>query len=408
MKILHCCLAGGYTERCAYQENMLTELHRAHGHDVLVAASTESVTGGRFVNLPAGDDVTASGIKIKRLPYADYVPGPLKNKIRVFPGFEGVIEDYRPDVIFFHSVASHELLTAARYKKNNPDTALLVDSHAALSNSARSFISKQFQHKLYYRSLYRRTHRYIDRLFYIGMEEKDYLTDVLGISERNIEFLPLGGLIFDGAFKNSVRERVRGELGLSEDDLVLCHSGKLSALKRTEVLLGAMRMINDRRVKLLIIGKAEGAIMDSINEAAAADDRIRFLGWATADRLRECLCASDIYAQPGDVSATMQNALCCGVPAVALGIETYRRQFGDDSGVIFLNDKTFSGTRKELDEQLSDEQTESDILAFVRIIGDVLSGGLPLDVLGENARSYAAQHLDYEAQARMIESMSKA
>ena len=230
---------------------------------------------------------------------------------------------------------------------------------------------------------------------------------MLGISERNIEFLPLGGLIFDDTLRQSVRERVRGELGLDEDDLVLCHSGKLSPLKRTEVLLGAMQLVRDRRVKLLIVGKAEGAIMDNINEASASDERVKYLGWASAERLREYLCASDLYAQPGDVSATMQNALCCGVPAVALGLDTYRRQFGDGSGVIFLNDKTFAGTRRELDEQLSDEQTESDIRAFAQILEAILSGALPLDELSESARSYAAEHLDYDAQARMIEGFAK-
>lgn len=49
-----------------------------------------------------------------------------------------------------------------------------------------------------------------------------------------------------------------------------------------------------------------------------------YLGWKPAEELLEYLCAGDLYCQPGSVSATLQNALCCGCPAMAYPHEEYR------------------------------------------------------------------------------------
>jgi len=42
-----------------------------------------------------------------------------------------------------------------------------------------------------------------------------------------------------------------------------------------------------------------------------------YLGWKQSSELLSYLCAADLYCQPGSVSATLQNAVCCGCAVMA-------------------------------------------------------------------------------------------
>ena len=52
-------------------------------------------------------------------------------------------------------------------------------------------------------------------------------------------------------------------------------------------------------------------VEDEMKRLISQDNRIRFVGWQSADELRRLLCAAEVYVQPGTQSATMQMALCC-------------------------------------------------------------------------------------------------
>ncbi len=381
MRIMHICLAGLYMDGYGYQENMLVEQHIKNGHEVVVAAGTKILKDGVLVDVPMGRSVTSTGVIIERIPPSRLLVGRAGNRLRVYPGLAELLERYQPELVFFHSIASYELYTAAKYKKTHPSTVLLADSHASRLNSGMSFISLLFQHKLFYRTIYRLSRKHIDRIFYIGMEEKDYLREVLRIPEGDIEFLPLGGMIVPPEERRRNREQHRRELGVAEDGILLIHSGKLLPDKRTDVLLDAMGRIKDERLRLIIIGSAEGKVLDNILRRCESDKRISFLGWKTSSQLTEYLCAADLYLQPGTVSATIQNAMCCAVPCVSHGYETYKREFGENSGVMYAD---------------TPEQ-------YAELLTKALCGDIDLKWLGSAALMFAANNLDYAEQAKRIE-----
>lgn len=360
-------------------------MHRRHGHEVLVAASDEVILNGEYTHTRPGEFVTDSGITVRRLSPAGYIPAPLRYKLRFFPGFAPLLEDYSPDVIFFHSVAAHELLIAAGYKKKHPKTALLVDSHASLGNSAGNIIAMTLQHKGYYRSIYERVRGGLDALYYIGINERDYLRDILGVKPEDMSFLPLGGMIPDGAEAAEIRQKIRNRHHIPDNSFTLCFSGKIGAAKRPETVLRAMELCPDERLRLFIVGSASGEYLDMITKAADSDSRLIYTGWQTADSLREYILASDAYVLAGSVSATLQTALCCGIPALVAEQYTYREQFGEDNGVLFF----------DTPEQLAD------------IIGDMASGTVDAKALSRQALGYSREHLDYDRQARLIESFAQ-
>jgi len=106
-------------------------------------------------------------------------------------------------------------------------------------------------------------------------------------------------------------------LALAPDELLLLHSGKLDALKRTKELLEAFAAVPELKAKLAIIGSIPEKEKETLLALMEADSRVVYLGWKQSSELLGYLCASDLYCQPGSVSATLQNAVCCGSPVMA-------------------------------------------------------------------------------------------
>src|SRR5699024_6237929 len=150
MKIIHMCLANYYTDNYGYQENMLPMQNKLDGHDVTIIASTEMYVNNKelgYVN--PGEYKNEHGIKVIRIPYRKILPHRAMRKIRTYTHVYEILKNENPDVILFHGPQSYDLLTVARYKKDNPMTKLYVDNHADRGNSARGYISKNILHKLY-------------------------------------------------------------------------------------------------------------------------------------------------------------------------------------------------------------------------------------------------------------------
>ena len=313
MRILHCCLSNFYFDGYGYQENILPTINKADGHEVKIIASTESITeNSTTAYVDAGSYETPCGIPITRIPYRNFGSRYLNNKLKFYKGLVGELEKFNPDVILYHGTGGGAIRDIIKYKKRHPHVKLYMDSHEDYHNSATNWVSKNIQHKLIHAPLTRHAYPYLEKLFYISEETKDFLIDCYKLPTDKMEFYPLGGVIIDGDERQERRTRIREELGLSEDDILLCHSGKLDKLKRTSDILKALAQVKADNLRLVIIGSTPNETKGEILSGVEADERVSYLGWKTADELLGYLCACDLYVQPGSQSATMQSALCCG------------------------------------------------------------------------------------------------
>lgn len=313
MKILHLMLSNYYINNYGYQENILPRQNAEDGHDVKIIASTETFVDNQRLGYTAPSIyINADGIEVIRLPYSSWLPHFIMKKIRSYPDVYNHLTAFKPDVILFHGSSAWELLTVARYKRRNPDIRLFTDSHADWNNSGTNFVSKWLLHRGLYRWVIQKSIPYIDRIFYISMEAKDFLVENYGVPESSMEFFPLGGILLRSEERNQKRDAKRIELGLKEDDLLFVHTGKMDALKRTEDLLMAFSRVQDSRFRLLLIGSIPDEVRERIGPLIQADKRVAFLGWKDAHELLGYLCACDMYVQPGGQSVTMQNAMCAG------------------------------------------------------------------------------------------------
>lgn len=322
MNILHVGLVGPSNEEMSYQGAILPKENKAAGHDVTVIRSCYKWSQDRVVKVPE-EDTIIDGIRYIRLSYDKIISEMVTEKIRKSKKLKSYLKEIKPDVILNHDVETFELLTVARYKKNNPNIKLYVDNHSDSNNSATNWISMNFLHKMFYGMIIRQSITYIDKILCISYEAIDFLKKVHKIQDNILEFYPLGGTIISMEEKMKYRNEKRSELSFSEKDIIFCHSGKMDYKKRTFELILNFVKVKNPNFKLIIVGvfteDVEKKVIPLIND----DDRIINLGWKNANELIEYIAASDLYVQPGSQSATMQNSLCVGTPVLFDNVKSH-------------------------------------------------------------------------------------
>ncbi len=324
MKILHVCLASVFTEGMTYQDNLLTDQNCADGHEVCIVADCSVYSKTSIVQVPVEDRVLASGSRLVRLKLVPLLPPMLTHKLRIAPGLGRIIEQFGPDVILYHGVVGVGLLTVGRYKRRHPKVKLYIDSHEDFHNSGRNLISRWVQYRLITRALLAYVRPVTEKILYISSESADFLRAMYGLRDEEMEFFPLGGHPLPPAERQVRRERARKELGLGDGDIAFVHTGKLDQLKRSNDLIRAFKRVPSAHARLLVVGSIPDDDPLGLRQAMQGDDRIKFVGWVNNTRLVDILCACDCYAQPGGQSATLQVALCCGMPAIARSYPSHR------------------------------------------------------------------------------------
>lgn len=350
MRIIHCCLSCFYIDDYTYQENMLVRQHVGMGHEVLVIASTEVYNSRRQLSYSnAGEYFGGDGAKVIRLPYQGFFPFALKRKIRAHPGVSKLLSDFAPDVIMFHGPCSWELLTVARYVKNNKSVKLYVDSHEDQYNSARSWLSRLLLYGFFYVPIIRLAKKYVDKFFYLSYECKLFCQKVYGLKESELEFLPLGGVLFDDDQYFNRRSLKRSELNIDESCLVFFQSGKFDSKKKLFQSLIAFKNIPSPSARLVIAGGFDAEIECQAMQLICSDERINYIGWVNPEQLQDMLCAADVYVQPGSQSATLQMSISARCAVIVDDVPSHRYII-KGNGVLVKSDEDLSHAYRVLIE----------------------------------------------------------
>ena len=380
MNIVHIGFGGPYTETMCYQDNLLPRSQKELGHDVTYIANCFQWNGSELEDVPSCDKIMADGVRLIRLPLKKILGSAfLANKIRRVPKLYSCLCDIAPDMIMLHDPQALCSLDVCKYVRNHPKTELVLDSHADRHNSGTNFVSLNILHRLFYRPIVKKVATFARRFYYLSAECKEFTKDVYGIPESKLDYLPLGGVLFSEDIFSQYRTTRRNELGLHSDDILIVHSGKMSAAKRTIELLNAVHNLPNTNLRLVIIGIADPEVKKVILSISEQDPRILFLGWKNGQELLEYLCGADIYAQPGTQSATMQNAVCCNCAILVYPYESHK--------LLLKNSALYVESSVDIENalrQLCDNPQEIEHLKLM-------------------SNKLAHDSLDYKAQAEKIE-----
>ena len=379
MRIAHIGLASFFTEHMTYQDNQLSNQNVLDGHEVLVISNASKYADGKVVDTGYEDYYLENGIRLIRLPYRRILSRSVSEKLRVVDGLYGILEDFKPDVIMSHNLAYVSVLDVIRYKKNHPEVKFYADTHTSVYNSGRNWVSLHLQHRILYRYLTQRALPHLESYFYVGATEREFSRENYGVSPERMELFPLGGNPPEEKDYLAHREKRRKELNLASGELLLLHSGKLDALKRTKELLEAFAAVPELKAKLAIIGSIPEQEKENLQPLMEADSRVIYLGWKQSAELLEYLCASDLYCQPGSVSATLQNAVCCGCPVMTYPHLLYTEDL-DYGNLLWV-------------------KTEEDMEAVFRGLAE---GKINPEELREGSKRCARELLDYRTLAARL------
>jgi len=379
MKILHVIPGDNFTEGMTYQDNYLASLNKKDGHEVMILSSCRTWKNNKVIYTRPENRVMNDGVRLLRVPYKKIFVHKINEKLRILKDTYEIVNEFNPDVIRILNPHNLTIPIIAKYKKKNPKVKIYVDSHQEFFNSAIGFISYWLFHKLLIKTMLQKNIKYIDKVFYCQEGTRLFLKKMYSIPDDKLEHYPMGGLIFDNKKREELYKKIRKELNLESNDIVLIHSGKLFSSKRTKDILEALSEITNQRLKLLLIGSIPDETKNDLLPLIKKDNRVQFLGWKNGDELMKYLCAGDIYLQPGGASVTVIQALCCKNAVVISSDIVGYDMLMEDSG-------WYAGEKNQI----------------LTVLNDVSKNPSKVAVLKKNAIKLAKKRFDYVKLARRL------
>lgn len=330
MRIVHIDLTGPFTEGMNYQENLLAGINAEDGHEVYFIATDYIWIDNKMKTVSEKRFSTHDGVTVIRKSYINLGLSIMTNKLRAVDGMKKLLEELMPDVIMLHGYQTLAVLPIIKYLKQNSNVRFFVDNHADLYNSAQNRLSKVLLNGIFYTWLAKKVLKYTEKIWCISYDVMKFTELINKVPGKRLEYYPLGGRVFTQEEYEQKRKKVRNRYGFTAEDLVLVHSGKMNAQKKTIDILKAMQKVKDRQIQLIIIGSMEEEVKKLYQQLAGDDKRIQYIGWKDGEELLEYLCSADVYIQPGTQSATMQNAACCRCALALYPYESHKMLFGEN------------------------------------------------------------------------------
>lgn len=332
MKILHLHLNGPFTENWGYQENVISEEHKRLGHEVIVITNCFTYNDeGIIIESYPIDKIMDNGVRLIRI----------KKKKLLLKKFEDIFRPYKiykllcninPDFIFIHGlIGSIGTLDVVKYvKRKNHNCDIVVDIHQDYCNSPINKTIKYNLLKFILRRLNAILIKYVKKIFYVRPSTKIYAENYYNVPSTHLEFLPLCSdfRIIHELEKDENVTNFRYTHSFSNDDILICHGGKLDSNKKTIELVNAVEKLNDEnpRVKLLIFGPILNDINDILVTKIENSNFITYFGRLKVEEYYKLFLSSDIAVFPGGHSVLWEEALSCGLAMLVTkiyGAENY-------------------------------------------------------------------------------------
>jgi len=221
-----------------------------------------------------------------------YLAGNNKYNPGVIWRYKGVIKDYRPDLQVNYLI--HADLFGRFFGKTfgvNKIIAYIRNKHLDLP-----FLLK----------IDKLSSRLVDYHLTNSESTLKYYRQNLKIKKEKSHCIPNG--INLGNFQiNIEKEKKRNKLNLYSDDFVISNIARLYASKRQIDILQALKLLNNPKIKLLLVGTGDQqGLLKSFVKEHDLDKQVQFLG--LRDDVLEILQISDLFVLPS-MHEGMSNAL---------------------------------------------------------------------------------------------------
>ena len=347
MRLLIWTTGNAFTPSMLYKENYIIKAALEYGDNVMVLASKYRYIDGkeRYVS----EDETDIGYGLKRFEYKSVINEFVTRKVRFIPELIKSTISFHPDLVFVNCAQVYNVKYLKRIKEALPEVKIVLDFSTKYLNSAGNWLSKNILHRYFYRSWIQDALPYVDNIFYISAESRDFAHEMYEIPLDRMEHNNLPGETIPPELKQQYRREIREKLGFKGNEIFLLYSGKIYPDKKIVELVNAFSSITDERFRLLIIGvyQCDEQYRNEVEQLIRADSRIIFMSFVTGSELTKYVSACDLYVQPGSISQTCQTAVCCGTPLCFNDIPTHREIF-NGNGFFADNEEQLSNVFKKI------------------------------------------------------------
>lgn len=372
-----------FDESLDYQENLLVKYYLKNGHNVTVVTSTfKSVFDyyrDQHDNKALQSTYKVGHATVHKLRYRYNI----LNRLRAFTTITPILEATKPDLIYVHDIMLN-LPEAIRYMKRNPSCRMIMDYHADYSNSGKNALSLKILHGVFRKWFLDRARPHLSRIFPVVPSGAVFLNEIYKVPLHEMELLPLGADtdLAHAVAADGQRSKRRAALGIGAEDIVIFTGGKLTPLKKTELLFEAVSRINDVRIKILVAGTASDediAYATDLQSRAKALGCVHFTGWLGREEMYRHLDIADLAVFPASQSVLWQQAIVMGLPLIAgdLGHQ--------DISYLNFHDNII---------KLSKEDIRADCIAAA--IGSIIDDPARMAAMSAGARRVGEEHLNWD------------
>jgi len=188
--------------------------------------------------------------------------------------------------------------------------------------------------------------------------EKAALVSYYGTPEERIGVVPCG--VNTSVFRPGDRAAPRRKIGFGDEKVVL-FAGRIEALKGIDQLLRAVALLNDEKLKLVVIGGNEedqGQIdgLKTLADRLGINERMSFPGTVRHELMPDYYAAADVCVVPSYYESFCLMALeslACGTPVVATDVGDLRHIIRNGETGFVLPDNSPAGLAAGMSEVLS-------------------------------------------------------
>lgn len=314
MKIVHIAPNAPYNDYWGYQDNLLPKYQRKLGHDVTVIITNQMHKDGKIVEIEPTEYLLDDGIHVIRRKYKNYFQHTITGVFTDLDVYD-LLQEIRPDFIFYHGLLSYTITGVIKYLKKNPKCKLVEDNHMDYNIGNKAETTKEKIIRAWYRFLNKKSIKYVSKVYGVTPWRKTYAEDYFGIPNNKTDVLIMGAddekMYLDE--KSKIREDVRKQYGIVEQDFLIVTGGKIDKKKKIDILMEAC--VKQPNIKLLIFGNVADDIREKF-DALRVNENIIYIGWIDSDKVYDYFYAADLVFFPGQHSVLWEQACASKVPCV--------------------------------------------------------------------------------------------
>ena len=352
MNIVHISPNAPFNDGWGFQENLLPKYHALLGHKVTLIVPNKMHVADKIVDTETGTFYSCGGFDVIRMSYKKYRKNYMTNIFCKLDVYDSLLE-LKPDVVFYHGLVSQTIFDVIRYKKNiekkGKKLRILQDNHLDYNIGKKADNFKQLLLRTYYRILNYFSQKSVDHVYGVTPWRKQYAEEYYHIKPEKTSVLIMGAddEKIDFANKEKIRNKIRRENNVADDDFLIVTGGKIDAKKKIHILMQACKDL--KGVKLLIFGNVSNQLKEEYQRILRESKNIISVGWIDSGKVYDYFFAADLVCFPGQHSVLWEQACAAKVPCLFAkwpGME----HVNNGGNADFFENVTIDSIRKKIGE----------------------------------------------------------